>query len=329
MIAVLWMLAPMFLSLEPVQQPQSDPRLEEQKSVYEKGDKDAAVLSMRRHCESSNAPMPWLQATSYLLNQKNDAARATPFAQKAFQLLPDSPDVVVALGFCYVFTDKGEEAEKLFREAERKFKDHERVLYGLAAACALNRKLTEAQERYVALARAHPDHALYQFVAGENSMKLHLYDLAEEYFRGANTKGQRHPDAAWKLAQVLGYQKKDEAAERLFRNVLEHGLAPSRVPAAFQYAVFLQERKRAAEAIPLLKKVLESNPEHRMAWNYLSRCLLAQGDKEAAREGLKKYRELQIRAYREEEEYLLSLIREQLKDGHPGEPDSGPKRDRP
>jgi predicted Zn-dependent protease len=296
----------------------NDPRLDAPKRRYANGDATGA----KREFETLCAAAPengWLAlAVAEFLVTRQDHAGAEPFARKACALLPDQPPAHNLLGACLLFTDRVVEAEQLYRAAAARFEGTEaarNLVFGVAMACAIGHKHQEAQEWFERALTLDPDNLLFHFTTAENLIHLHRLADAELHLRRAAGGPTHHPDAGWKLATVLATEGKHDEAERLFRDALREGPPASRYQATYQFAVFLLERGRAAEAEPLLKQSVAARPDDRMAWSYLARAQKTLDRNDEAAASLKRYRALQAAADRSENDYLLGLIRQQLTGG--------------
>jgi len=300
--------------------PALDPRVKAALERFDRGEKEAALRELETLRRAAGQDGVVMFSVAHELERREEYAAAEPFARRAFELLPAFGPTHVVLGVSLIFSDRVEEAERVFRAAAARFagtQDEPDLVFNLGMACALQNKRIEASEWFAKAIAFQPGNALFRFSAAENDRNLKRLDLAEEGFRRAMRGPGGHPDAGWKLAVTLAAQGRAEEAEPLFRSALASGPAPSRLGASFEYAVFLFERGRAAESAPLLEAVVKARPEDRVAWHYLARTLRALGRREAAAAALERYQALQARADRSDTEYLLELIRGRLRGGGP------------
>lgn len=309
--------------------PRLDPRLEAALLTWDRGDHATALLELEKL--GASAPTDGalqLLITDELVKRKEYAA-AEPFARRALGLLPDFPPAHILLGVSLLSTDRAEEAERLFRAAVARFQgtiDEPELVFNLGMACALQSKRLEAGDWFAKAIALKPKNALFRFSAAENDRNLQRFAQAEAGFRLAMTLEPRHADAGWKLAVTLAAQGRDGDAEPLFRTAIAAGPPASRQGASYEYGVFLFERGRATEALPLLEALTKAKPDHRMAWNYLARTLRALGRKDAAAAAISHYQALQKEADRSETRYLLGLIQAQLSGEAPGDGKQMPER---
>lgn len=300
--------------------PPIDPRVRAAMERFDRGEKEAARKELDALRGSAGGDGVLMLGIAYAYEQREAYAEAEPFARRAFELLPDLAPTHLVLGVSLIFSEHVEEAERIFRAANARFggtQDEPDLVFNLGMACALLNKRLEASEWFERAIALQPRNALFRFSLGENERNLKRYARAEEAFRLAMSLPPGHPDAGWKLAVTLAADGHDEEAATLFKSALKSGPPASRVGAAYEYAVFLFERGRASDALPLLQSVVKVRPADRFAWNYLARTLRATGRKDEAAVAIKRYQELQAEADRTEAEYLLSLVRTRLADGTP------------
>jgi len=291
--------------------PQPDPRLAAALQRYDRGDRDGAKQELERLRVAAKDDGGLLVTIADELETRHEYAAAEPFARRATELMPDFGPAHMRLGVSLIFSDRVLEAEQVFRAAAKRFsgtQDEPDLVFNLGMACAMQNKRTEAGEWFAKALALRPKENLYRFSAAENDRNLKRFKEAEAGFRLAMVE-PRHPDAGWKLAVTLAEMERYEEAEALFRTQLRDLPPASRVNAGFEYAAFLFDRGRAAEALPMLESIVKARPGHRLGWYYLARSYRAVGRKEDAAAAVKRYQALQAEADRSEDEYLLSLIR--------------------
>jgi predicted Zn-dependent protease len=312
-------------SPQPAPQPaprQLDPRLAAELARYDRGDTKGAkeALALLQVTAKDDGALQVLAAHELELRQEHLAAE--PFARRAVALLPEFAPAQQRLGICLLSTQRAEEAEAIFRAAAKRFSgtpDEPDLVFHLGMACAMQNKRIEAGESFARALVLRPKDNLYRFSAAENDRNLKHFEAAEAGFRLAMAE-PRHPDAGWKLATTVAAEGRFDEAEKLFRSELKNLPPSSRVTAGFEFAAFLFDRGRPAEALPMLESLVKARPNHRLAWYYLARTYRLLGRAEDAASAVKHYQALQAEADRSDEEYLLGLIRARLTESA-GEPE--------
>ena len=299
----------------PAPAPQIDPRLRPVFAKYDRGEKEAALAELAGLRASAPGDGALIVTIADELNRRTEYSAAEPYARRALELMPAFAPAHKVLGMSLLLGDRTNEAEATYRVAAARFKgtqDEPDLVFNLGMSCAMQSKRLEASEWFGRAIELRPKNALFHFSAAENDRNLGRLEQAEAGFRLASTLEPRHPDAGWKLAVTLAASGRFEEAEQGFRGALEQGPPASRLGAAAEFGIFLFERGRAAEALPLLQRVVKARPSDRRAWNWLARTLRSLGREEQAAQALERYRVLQAEADRTETEYLLGLIRAQL-----------------
>jgi tetratricopeptide (TPR) repeat protein len=295
-----------------------DPRVPAALARYDQGDKEGAKEELAKLRAALPNDGPLMVVVARELEQRQEYAAAEPFARRAVELLPDFAPAQNVLGTSLIFSDRVEEAERLYRAAVARFSgtpDEADLVFNLGMACALLNKRLEASEWFGRAIALKPKSSLFRFSAAENDRNLKRHAQAEAGFRLAMTLEPRHPDAAWKLAVTLAAAGRPEEAEPLFRSASNEGPPGARLDASFQYAIFLFERGQQAEALPRLEETVKARPADRLAWHYLARTLRSLGRKNEAAAALARFQALQAEADRSETEYLLELLRSQVSEG--------------
>lgn len=249
----------------------------------------------------------WLLAARLMAAQR-DFAEGKAFAAASARLLPDNVEAASLLGTFLLLSKQVAQAEEHFAATLRKFPENPDLHFQYAMASSMNQKLLQAAESFERSLALQADQPIVHFWAGETFIRLSQYSRAEHHLAEAMKAPRENPDAAWKLASVLGLQSKDQEAERLFRLALKEGSTRSRQRAAFHYGVYLYERRRDAEGAGQLQEVTRDWPEHRMAWSYLARCQRRLGQQEKAQESLRRYQALQRHEDSMETEALLAQM---------------------
>ncbi|MBL8843830.1 MAG: tetratricopeptide repeat protein [Planctomycetes bacterium] len=250
----------------------------------------------------------------WLAEVRSDFVGAEPFVRRAAELKPEAIDTLHLLGSTLTMCGKANEAEATFRATCERVPGDAKLWFGLGVACGQQRKYLEARAAYDRALALEPENGLTLFSSGENHANLRDYAAAERAF-AASAKLKGHDDALWRLGDVLARQGKDEAAEKVLRQALPHGSKLARFQAALQLGMFLVERDRSAEALPLLIQATDERPTSREAWRWLARAQRAQGKRDAAARSMARAQELRAEEDRLEEELLLGLIRAQLEGG--------------
>ena len=285
-----------------------DPRFAQACQLHESGEEAAAEKQFLVLCnEKPNNGYHWVAVADFLV-QRQDFQRSEPFARRGLPLVPDLQRAHTVLGTCLLFTDQVQEAEKVFREAVDRFPPSAVLFFNVGAACLSSFKNLEALRFIDQALELDPQNALYLVAAGDTCLNLRRYERATGHFRRALAASRPHADAGWKLAETCGFLEKDEEAAATFQRFLSIGPPAARLRTAYHYAVFLFERQQLAEALGLLEKVVAKKKNHRMAWLYLAKSQKRLGQEGAAKKSLARYRTLQRRADKEEEEYLLGLL---------------------
>jgi predicted Zn-dependent protease len=249
----------------------------------------------------------WLQATRLILNAGQPAA-AELFAQQAARLLSGNEQAQGYYATCLLLSGRESLAEVHLKQAVERIPGSAELYFQLGMACSKNQKLLAAQNAYQEALARQPNHLLTHFWIAENYLRLLDYPAAVQHLEAVLRQPKPIPDARWKLAETLGYQAKDGAAEEMFGRALKVDAPRSRLRAALHYAQFLFERDRLLEAKPLLHEVTQQWPEHRTAWYYLARCERRLGDRQAAKTALKTYQQLQQREDQMHHEALLAQL---------------------
>lgn len=247
----------------------------------------------------------------WLAEARGDFVGAEPFARRAAELKPQLLEAINLWGSTLTMSGKAAQAEETFLAATQRFGESHLVWFGLGIARGQQKKYVEARaafERALALA---PDDGLTRFSAGENLANLREYPAAERELEVA-VKLDGHEEALWRLGDVQARQGRDEPAERALRLALQRGSRLARFQAALHLGMFLVERDRAGEALPLLTQAVEQRPASREAWRWLARAQRALGKSEPALRSMRRYQELRAEEDRIEEEHLLGLIQAQL-----------------
>ncbi len=250
----------------------------------------------------------------WLAEVRSDFVGAEPFARRACELKPGTLDVINLFGSSLTMSGKVVEAEAVFRAGCDRFPNEAQLWFGLGVARGQQKKYLEARAAYERSLELAPDNGLCHFTSGENHTNLRDYAAAEREFANA-VKLKGHEDALWRLGDVLARQGKDEAAEKVLRPALTQGSKLARFQAALHLGMFLVERDRSAEALPLMTQATDERPTSREAWRWLARAQRALGRSEAAARSIKKSQELRIEEDKLEEERLLGLIKAQLEGG--------------
>lgn len=292
-----------------------DPALRDAFARFDAGDRDAARAGVEALAAAKRADPGYTMLVGTLWLMRAEWKQAEPHVRAALQKLPDFAPAHNALAVVLLQTSRPEEAEKVLRPAVARFAADPvfgELAFHLAMACAMVNKRLEASEWFEKAIALSPGNAINHFSLAENELNLHRLERAEPSFRRAMELDPPHPDARWKLAVTLAEAGRPAEAEPLFAAAVSSGPPKSRLSAAYRFGVFLFERERHAEALPLLQSATKGKPDDRMAWNYQARTLRALGRKEEAAAALARYRELQAAADRDENEFLLSLIRDKL-----------------
>ncbi len=295
--------------------PGIDPALSQAFARFDKGERDAARAQIESLAANQSADPGYVMVVGTLWLMRAEWRSAEPHVRAALAKMPDFAPAHNALGVVLLQTSRPEEAEAVLRPAVTRFTSdasYGELVFNFAMACAMVNKRLEASDWFEKSIAFAPNAAINHFSLGENELNLRRLDRAEKEFRLAMELAPPHPDARWKLAVTIAEAGRPAEAEPLFAKAVSTGPDRSRFSAAFRYGVFLFERERAAEALPLLQSVTSGKPDDRMAWSYLARALRALGRKEEAAVAVARYRELQAKADRDENEFLLSLIRDKL-----------------
>lgn len=253
-----------------------------------------------------------LSMARWLAEVRADFKSALPFARRANELGVTRADAINLVGSVFTMAGAAQESERAFARGCEAFPTDHLMWFGLGVARGQLKKYLEARAAFAEALRLAPENGLVLFSSGENFTNLREYELAERAFALA-AKQKGHDDALWRLGQVAALQGKDELAEKVLTQALTFGGKSSRFQAALQLGMFLVERERAAEALPLLIQAVDERPTSREAWRWLARAQRTLGKVEVAARSMKKYQELRAEEDRLEEEHLLSLIQAQLK----------------
>jgi len=259
-----------------------------------------------------------LSIARWLAEVRGDFVGALPFARRAQECGVAKLDALNLVGSVLTMNGQSIESEKLFAAGAARFPTEPLMWYGLGVARNQQMKYLDAKAAFAEALRLAPEDGLAHFSVGETHANLREYADAEREFALA-VKLDGHDDALWRLGQMLSCEGKDQPAEQVLRQALLKGSKASRFQAALQLAMFLAERGRHEEALPLLIQATDQRPTSRDAWRWLARTQRALGKPEAAARSMKRCQELRAEEDRLEEERLLALIKVQLQGGKKGE----------
>jgi tetratricopeptide (TPR) repeat protein len=287
----------------------------EAEALWKQGSRDQAVALLRQHCETQPEAGPaYLRAADFWV-ERGRFQVGVPFAQRACDLIQGDPRPLAVLGLCYSRTQRRPEAEATFRKGVERFPRDPGLLFNLGLSCRINGKVLEAQQHLDVAVKLQPKNRLFCFTAGENLVLRNRYEEAEQRFRVAASDPGHHPDAYWRLGQMLGFLHRPVEADEWFQRALDDVTSPRPAyqRARYRYAVFLYEQRRFQDAVPHLSGLLADQPKHRMGWMYLARCQRGLGQTEEARESMKRYQSIQAQEDAADTEERLRALAEAAK----------------
>lgn len=276
---------------------EKQPGFQEALGLWETGARDDSLARFRRLCESQSSNQRAFLEVAYFLADQGAFEAALPFAKVACERTAPDPRAFGLLGLCCMQTKRKKEAEVAFRQGTERFPRNAELQFNLGMASKVLGKILEAQEGFDAALALNPESSLYAFNSGVNWLVRSRYEEAEVLLRRAAAGAPPHPDACWRLGQVLGFLGRGEA-EAWFLQAFQHSQPPrsreTRKRARYYYSVYLFEERRYGDAEPSFSELVREYPNHRMGWMYLGRCQKALGKLDEARESMARFRSIQV-----------------------------------
>lgn len=107
--------------------------------------------------------------------------------------------------------------------------------------------------------------------------------------------GARNLPNYMRYADVAAEAGELKKADEAYRKAVELNTNPRNVAPRTNYGLFLKDNRRAREAIEVLKKVVEDNPDYALGYYNLATAMIDAGRKAEAMPLLKKYVELGLK----------------------------------
>lgn len=199
---------------------------------------------------------PGLMALGMAAHHLGDPALALRFFERASAV--GSPDAHYCRGVLLVGLNRHDEARKAFHKCLDAAPHHEAALTNLGGLEQMAGNLVEAEARYRAVLDVAPDNGL----ASHNLAGLYLAQgrmaEAEDFARRAG-QAWPVPDAALRLADILGETARPAEAEAVLRPALDANPADSRLWRALGHAC--KKQGRVADALAAYRTAQGLDPE--------------------------------------------------------------------
>jgi tetratricopeptide (TPR) repeat protein len=187
-----------------------------------------------------------------------DAAAATSVLESVAAALPDSPLMQLELGRAYAASGRGAEALTVLQRAvalDAGFEDGWRELAAQLFAAGEIAEGDAAYARYGRLARDPPELADARVALADNRLEAAGVVVRQRLQRVP------HDVVALRMLADIAVRRDDEAeAERRLTECLEH--APGYAGARYDLAVLLHAQQRNSEVLPLVERLLATEPRN-------------------------------------------------------------------
>jgi tetratricopeptide (TPR) repeat protein len=202
----------------------------------------------------------------YLEQQQIEAALKQ--LKTLFELDPDDIQTVARIGLLYMELGNWSDAEAAFLKLQQSGKYNQRSFYYLALAQEEQGKQSEA---IVNLEQIDEGSSLYT----DASLQLiYLYQLNERQDEALDRLEQlvdddpQNIEAYYYLIALLLDERSLDAALPVARTAIEQN--PDSSGLAYQYALLLERNEQRTEAVSWMERVLELDPDHVEALNFLA-----------------------------------------------------------
>ena len=223
---------------------------------------DSDPAAAARHASDIVAKSPDHEEANLLLaaacRRLGDPAAATGVLETLCKAHPDSPVMQFELGRSYAASGRGADALAAFQCAvtlDAAFADGWRELAAQEFLAGNTQEGDTAYLTYSRLAPEPPELADAGVAAAENRL-----DAADDMLRRHLTHSPRDVVALRMLADIATQREDHAAAERSLRECLEY--APGYAAARHDLARLLYQQQRIDEALPLIERLLATEPEH-------------------------------------------------------------------
>lgn len=156
-----------------------------------------------------------------------------------------------------------------YKKAIAELPDHPMPWQNLGLIYASRNRTAEAIEAFNTVCLLNPDHIAPRFHLASIYRQLGKYEDARTHYEKVLTLDPRHPETYVNLAAI--YQMKGESPLALRCARIACALAPEDVSAHFNLAQLLNLSQKPLEARREYERVLELNPNHKLAHDELER----------------------------------------------------------
>jgi tetratricopeptide (TPR) repeat protein len=214
---------------------------------------------------NAKAPQPIYSLANLYANIQHDDARAIPLFIRAIALDPTDPAMQRNLGAAFLRQQKYDDAERIYRKVIELHPEDGDAIGSLAYLLyAVKKDISGAEKLYLRAVTLAPEAAWLHISLGRiYSVDKKNEAEAEKHFRRAMALEPGNDQPFLGLANMYYYSKKYDAAEALYRKVLDH--TPRQTEALFQIGSIAYLRAQYAEAEKMYDKALEVDPKYTFA----------------------------------------------------------------
>jgi tetratricopeptide (TPR) repeat protein len=227
-----------------------------------------------------------------VLRRQNKCPEALPLLRKATELDRKFPEAQIALGECYVATQKHQEAtEALNRGLNWGPKWRPRFLVALGDAELARDSLRDAGIFYTKAREESPEDPTPRRALGDFYVKRGTFELAVPEYQAAIEKDTSDIELRYKLGQAMFYAQRYNEALDVWRDVVARDpeFAAGQLSLGdLYYRSGQADARRYHDAKPPLEKYVQLAPEDPRGWSVLGRTLYHLGERDAALAALDK-----------------------------------------
>jgi tetratricopeptide (TPR) repeat protein len=226
-------------------------------------------------------PKEWRVA--YWLGRAEQALGNKPVAEKeylaAIDLLdkkdPDAVQAYVALSALYAAQSKSKEADQKLAEAKKNLPDTASLRRAIGEIAAQRGDFDVAVQEFRAAIEKDPDDIGTHFRMGVTLRHMHKIPEASAELDKVVAVDKDYPGLSLERGRLLEESGDIEKALEQFQGALAK--APDDPDVQLRVAAAYTGVGRPADAVPILKKVMEKRPQSAEAQHYLGRALFLQG----------------------------------------------------
>lgn len=180
--------------------------------------------------------------------------------QRIIELNPEADRAFALLGRLYLRRGKKEEAIKLFTKVKKSYRGLEQIELTIGLIYFEQKEYELANDEFDAYLKNNPDNDQVQFYKGAALEELERFDLAKLAFMKVRPDSGYFAEARMHAAYILAQEKKlDEGVSLLKETVKEHKDDPDLY---ITLSAFLEENKQPENAVEVIKDALLLFPDN-------------------------------------------------------------------